>query len=335
MSELSSENSHVFKDADPPFGADAEYSDVIVRSSDAVDFHAHKVILAFASPFFKNMFAFPPPPPGLSGSNELRDGKPIVHLPESSHAVEKLLLICYPRAHGQHVFENLDGLGSAHEAAGKYLISGGREMLAACLLDPKFLGKEPLRVFAIACHRGLEDVAKAAARWSLRDPFLPPNGFLIPEFRLISAHTLAKLLGFWRDCIDAAKSATDLYYDPVDAFDFDDDWQWNSSTPSCSSVWWVYKGHTDICGMQDVSEDYGPGAEYLCPPACVLATRPEKMTALEAVLDFTHRGTLKDISNCSLCVDRAVNELRTVASDLSWKIEGNNTKFLDQTTFCD
>ncbi|KAI0255963.1 hypothetical protein BJV78DRAFT_1113987, partial [Lactifluus subvellereus] len=36
-------------------------ADIILRSSDQVNFHVYKVILSVASPFFKDMFSLPQP----------------------------------------------------------------------------------------------------------------------------------------------------------------------------------------------------------------------------------------------------------------------------------
>ncbi|KAI0311214.1 hypothetical protein OF83DRAFT_1151825 [Amylostereum chailletii] len=87
--------------AGTPF--DDENAEIIFRSSDAVDFHVHKLILSLASPFFADMFAFPQPPapscPDIDATADLdtsHDGVPIVHLSEPSSVLDTLLRLLYP-----------------------------------------------------------------------------------------------------------------------------------------------------------------------------------------------------------------------------------------------
>ncbi|KAJ7698048.1 hypothetical protein B0H17DRAFT_889207, partial [Mycena rosella] len=174
--------------------------DVIVRSSDMVDFHAHKAILSFGSVVFKNMFSFPEPIG--QDANLTREGKRVVILPEDCKTVEKLLILCYPRFTSSYLFQHLDGVDAAYEAAGKYQIPGGRQLLQQVLEDPRFLTEEPHRVFAIACHRGLEKLAKSAAIETLKLSMNAPDR-PVPEFRLISAHQLWQLQAYRSRCSQA------------------------------------------------------------------------------------------------------------------------------------
>ncbi|KAJ7777902.1 hypothetical protein DFH07DRAFT_688106, partial [Mycena maculata] len=113
-------------------------SDLIPRSSDLVDFHTHKTILAFFSAS------------GGTEGDDIRDGKLVVQLSEPSNMLHKLLLLCYPQAVTEGVLANLDGICLAYHAADKYQIPGARDVIQALL--PKFAKEEPHRVYAIACH---------------------------------------------------------------------------------------------------------------------------------------------------------------------------------------
>ncbi|KAF8262687.1 hypothetical protein EI94DRAFT_1517841, partial [Lactarius quietus] len=70
---------------------DASQADVIVRSSDDVDFLVHKSILACSSPVFNDMFSLPQP-----SNNEAVDGLPMVKLAEDAEIVRALITTIYP-----------------------------------------------------------------------------------------------------------------------------------------------------------------------------------------------------------------------------------------------
>ena len=66
-------------------------ANIIIRSSDNIDFRVHKSLLAMASPFFKDLLSLPQP-----SDSEIVDGVPVVRLPESSELLNNLLSILYP-----------------------------------------------------------------------------------------------------------------------------------------------------------------------------------------------------------------------------------------------
>jgi hypothetical protein len=63
----------------------------IIRSSDNVNFHVHKSVLAMASPFFKDLLSLPQPP-----DSEFVNGLPVVQLSESAELLNSLISILYP-----------------------------------------------------------------------------------------------------------------------------------------------------------------------------------------------------------------------------------------------
>ena len=66
------------------------FVDVVLRTSDKVEFHLSKVVLMLASEFFEDMFSgdsLAPPSPGE---------RQIVDVPEDSHVLDPLLRFCYP-----------------------------------------------------------------------------------------------------------------------------------------------------------------------------------------------------------------------------------------------
>jgi hypothetical protein len=66
-------------------------ANLIIRSSDLVDFQVHKAVLALASPFFKDLLSLPQP-----SDSESIDGLPVVHLSEDSELLNSLVSILYP-----------------------------------------------------------------------------------------------------------------------------------------------------------------------------------------------------------------------------------------------
>jgi hypothetical protein len=76
----------------PPLEAfDVSDTNLIIRSSDLVDFRIHKSVLAIASPFFKDLLSLPQP-----SDSEIVDGLPVVRVSENSRLLESLISMLYP-----------------------------------------------------------------------------------------------------------------------------------------------------------------------------------------------------------------------------------------------
>jgi hypothetical protein len=75
----------------PPETFDLPDADLIIRSSDLVDFRVHKSVLALTSPFFKDLLSLPQP-----SDSESVDGLPVVQLSEGSELVNTLVSMLYP-----------------------------------------------------------------------------------------------------------------------------------------------------------------------------------------------------------------------------------------------
>ncbi|KAH8995925.1 hypothetical protein EDB92DRAFT_1794124, partial [Lactarius akahatsu] len=63
---------------------------IIVRSSDQVNFPIRKSLLAMSSPFFKDLLSLPQPP-----DDELVDGLPVIQLSESADLLNSLISLLY------------------------------------------------------------------------------------------------------------------------------------------------------------------------------------------------------------------------------------------------
>jgi hypothetical protein len=64
-------------------------ADLIIQSSDFVEFRIHKSMLAFSSQVFRDMFSLPQP------SNEIVDGLPVLRLSEDAELVRALITVLY------------------------------------------------------------------------------------------------------------------------------------------------------------------------------------------------------------------------------------------------
>jgi hypothetical protein len=75
----------------PPDTFDVPDANLVVQSSDFVNYRVHKPILAMASPVFKDLFSLPQP-----SDNEYVDGLPMVQLSEDSDLLNTLVSMLYP-----------------------------------------------------------------------------------------------------------------------------------------------------------------------------------------------------------------------------------------------
>ncbi len=185
-----------FKDVD---------ADIIIRSSDGVDFRLHKLILAKASPVFEGMFSLPQPSPELQ----------TVPIAEDATTLEILWDLCYP--HGHSTIKVLPQLLACLEAVKKYQMTGlypylARDLTGLLAED----GINRLRIYAIACLYGLSKSASAAARRLVSENsgihYLEPST-MPPEFSDIPAAVIYALVDYRRRCTDALiATLTDMHW---------------------------------------------------------------------------------------------------------------------------
>ena len=75
----------------PSETSDVLDANIIIRSSDLVDFRVHKSVLAMASPFFRDLLSLPQP-----FDSESVDGLPVIELSEDSELLNSLISLFYP-----------------------------------------------------------------------------------------------------------------------------------------------------------------------------------------------------------------------------------------------
>ncbi|KAF9224059.1 hypothetical protein BS17DRAFT_780409 [Gyrodon lividus] len=185
--------------ATSPF--DHAKADVILRSSDDVDFRVFKLFLSLASPFFETLFDIPEPIEE-SGEQEIKDGLAVIPVSEDSKTLDALLRFCYPCTLAEAPnLEELKDVVDVLNAAKKYTLVAIERKIGQALSNPKILKVEALRCFAIAHHGGLRDETLLAAKYTLRQALVPS---WFEEIELLTATDLLMLLTYHRKCGDAA-----------------------------------------------------------------------------------------------------------------------------------
>ncbi|THH29684.1 hypothetical protein EUX98_g4497 [Antrodiella citrinella] len=159
-------------------------TDLILQSSDAVQFSVYKVILSLASPVFHDMFVLGSPIQGPSGDI------PILQLPESSDLLDKFLRLVYPIENPSLV--KISDVADALEVSLKYQTLAVTIHLSSLLRG--FIDDSPLAVFAVSCRLDLEFEAKMAALRIATHPETLPRPFqYVPEMDHISAAAYFRL----------------------------------------------------------------------------------------------------------------------------------------------
>ncbi|KAL4245408.1 hypothetical protein ABKN59_009507 [Abortiporus biennis] len=142
--------------ASEPF--DATDADIILRTSDNVDFHVYKVILSVASPYFKTMFSLP------QGGSRAQQDQPVIDVEEDSKTIDDLLRLCYPVDDPVNLTDDFARVAKVVAAAVKYDLKEATTLMKTALSN--FIPSVPLRVYAITCRLSpnLDDLLISAAK---------------------------------------------------------------------------------------------------------------------------------------------------------------------------
>ncbi|KAI0779444.1 hypothetical protein C8Q74DRAFT_692093 [Fomes fomentarius] len=144
-------------------------ANIIVRSSDGVDFRLYKNVLAKASPVFRDMFTLPA---SSSSSSESPEDPQTISLSENAETLDALFRLCYPVEHP--VFTAFEHVRAVLEAAEKYDMTSLVGNLEEYFVP--FLDSEPLRTYATGYFLQSREIARAAAKRLLEDPeFAAPD----------------------------------------------------------------------------------------------------------------------------------------------------------------
>lgn len=175
-----------YKFAPSPF--DKPSADVVLRSSDNVDFRVRSAILIEVSPFFADMFSLPQAP---SKTKSPSRSEPIP-MTENSRVLNILLRLCYPLVDRVPDDLTLEDTRAVLEAAMKYDIDMAIQLMRHSLLT--FAKEQPLRVYAIACIHSLEPEARCAAEEAVERQMVFDH--YVREMEEMSAGCYHRLLRF-------------------------------------------------------------------------------------------------------------------------------------------
>ncbi|GBE89526.1 predicted protein [Sparassis crispa] len=295
-------------DAPPPF--DKPTADIILRSSDRVDFRVKKAILAETSSFFESMFTLPQPSLSVGevtrieadGSEaDYKDGLAVVHITEDSRTIDCLLRICYPLRNP--VITDLSELRRLLTSATKYAMDEAVEILRERLYN---LAQEiPLQVYAVAIQLNFEKEAREAAKHFLacQAPVM-----YAPELEEISGGAYQRLLDYRRRCGKKAKGlvSEEMRWLPAE------DWPWFS----CCSGQCAEAGVAVTFGVY-VSKRPKMWWQHVHRMACVLEATPcGKMYATD-LMD----QALQDAAACPRCRVTAPAKLRRFMDLLAVEVD--------------
>ena len=222
----------------PPETFDVSDTNLIIRSSDHVDFRVHKSVLAMASPFFRDLLSLPQP-----SDAEIVDGLPVVQLPEGSELLNALISILYPIGvaipnsyekvlylfESQWKLEQLthyDKVLYLLAACQKYEMASVQSLIRAEVSRGTFpgpKGAEAFGAYVIASAKGLIPEMENAARQTLEHP--------------MTFETLGEGLRFFEgwalcDLVDLRRRCADNLVICLDSFKF-----LEVESPGPSSIW--------------------------------------------------------------------------------------------------
>ncbi|KAH9174333.1 hypothetical protein EDB89DRAFT_1884145 [Lactarius sanguifluus] len=188
---------------------DLSGADVVVRSSDRVNFPVHKAILASSSPAFGDMFSHPLPP--NSGTDEL----PVVNLPEDAELIRSLITILYPIP--SEIPASYDRILALLSAAQKYDMGIVQSFIrdeVARRQPPVLVGAQAFHAYAIASSRRLIPEMKVAALLTLDYPMTFEH--LGDDLQLFTGQALHELSNFRKSCRDQLVSCFESFFDTRD-----------------------------------------------------------------------------------------------------------------------
>lgn len=275
-----------------PFVPEAPFhkpgGDVILRSSDGIDFYVYRIVLSLASPIFEHMFSSPQP---QSESDTL----PVVQMAESAIILDRSLRFFYPGA--EPVVDSLGQLCDILELLiGKYdtqsLVSLGKRFLR------DYIDVEPLGCFAVAIRQGWQDIARTAARKCLSLPLLTPTYKLPDLWKYAPGTAFYQLLQYHYRCGETARAAWR-------------DLSWVNSPESSEGIW-----ETQPCKCSRYLEASHklPGTKGFGTPVWLIEylQASAEMVAMSPSPDMVDMlddrslmlKALKSIQNCADCKNR-------------------------------
>ncbi|KAK0480637.1 hypothetical protein IW261DRAFT_1563320 [Armillaria novae-zelandiae] len=295
--------------ASAPFDS-VEDADVILRSSDNVEFFVFKAFLCYASSFFNNLFSDGNP-------DEMKDGLPVAPVAERAKIFRILLLFCYPGEPPPP--ESLLEVTELYDAVSKYGMDDVRKRMQKSLLRSSLILQEPVRLFAISVRHGWREVCEAAAKSTLFHPASDHPS--IDELRLITGLDYQRLLDYHKRC-GAAAEATVLH-----TFYSRRNMYWRG-IPEPSSSWWNIDGAVCCRDTRNVGcwVNVTPRKGYYVHQWLLqyfedVAQRLKERPRGKTVMDDDIVNRLLSTVSCAPCKATMGTEMRILTDRLSSEVE--------------
>jgi hypothetical protein len=192
----------------PPKYSDMPNADIILRSSDLVNFRIHRSVLVTSSPFFRDMFSLPQP------SNDVApDGLPVLHLSETAEVLDSLISMLYPVS--PEIPHSIDSILALLAATDKYDMGAVQSFIRAevsCkgLLSPSDSGGT-FHMFTAACSKRLLPEMETAARLTLGYPLTFES--IGETLRSFDGEALCGLADFRLRCVRKLASRMESFAD--------------------------------------------------------------------------------------------------------------------------
>ncbi|KAH9042214.1 hypothetical protein EDB85DRAFT_1918603 [Lactarius pseudohatsudake] len=158
------------RDASPLPGGyiDPPNADIILRSSDLINFRTNKTILSMSSPFFNDMLSLPQP-----SNEEVVDGLPVVCLSEDADTLNSLLMTLYPVPfvvpNDYHKVLAILAASQKYDMAGGPIVLTGTEALRAYACLEQMKTSALLTLHSPLTLEHLSDELPLFEGWALRD----------------------------------------------------------------------------------------------------------------------------------------------------------------------
>ncbi|KAF4571088.1 hypothetical protein EYR36_001641 [Pleurotus pulmonarius] len=278
-----------------PFDKKTESTDVILRSSDGLEFHAHKLVLSLASPFFKDMFTLPR---RRDAEVQETEEDSAVDMEESSGVLDWLLRFCYPV--DEPPLDDVKLALDLLSATIKYDMDGPTSRVKRIIMSTSVIAENPLLIYSTSCKLGLADEAKLAAKISLRYPMLTLGTQGLQNLPALAYH---RFLVYHQKCsMVASELVCKADWLPTDTWDFSRLFvQGTCNSPCCAGVYW---------GGVSTRKWIG---DYMNQVRERLRMRPSPLVVYE---EETLAHSLKLAGRCILCGPTAHQNLSRFAKEL-------------------
>ena len=181
-------------------------ADLIIQSSDIIQFRVHKSILASSSQFFRDMFSLPQSP------GEIVNGLPVLHMSEDAELVRALITMLYPIP--SEIPASYDRALSLLAASHKYDMPGVQFSIRSEVNYRKLAaetGEQAFRAYAIARRHGLSAETTISAHLTLDYPMtIEGLGSSLHQFE---GWALRDLSTFRKSCRDDILSCFETFLD--------------------------------------------------------------------------------------------------------------------------